>query len=260
VAQDAPLRAGIDPTFAPHAMPNLSGGEPEGFNVDLAKALAKRLGRELVLETAAFSAMIPSLQAGTYDFVASPVGANAERAENLLFTEGYINTDFQFILPKNAPDVTTLEGFYGKTIAVNTGSTYGMWADGLTAEAGWKIESYGTTPDAVQAVLSGRADAILTGNTGAAWVVKNNPALKLSYLYETGLVFSVPLRKDSAELRDTLDRAIECMKSDGEIAAIYEKWFGMAPAPDSPVVKIYPGYGVPELPGYDPTPHELSCQ
>ena len=57
------------------------------------------------------------------------------------------------------------------------------------------------------------------------------------------------------ELQDALD----CMKKDGTMAKFYEKWFNKKPAADDLAVVITPGYGVPGMPGYDPTPHELKC-
>ena len=258
-AEERPLRAGVDATFAPHAMPNLSGGV-EGFNIDLGNGIARRLGRKLEIDATQFSGLVPGLQAGTYDFLIAPVTVNKERAESLLFTEGYINTDFQFVVKKETPDIKAMEDLKGKTIAVNKGSTYDLWARENSTKYGWNVELYGTTPDALQAIASGRAFAILLGNTAAAWAVKNNPMLRLSYLYSTGLVFAVPVRKDNAALRNQLELAIECMKKDGEIAKISEKWFGNKPALDSAAVKSYPGNGVPGMPGYDPTPHQLTCR
>src|SRR6266542_5684259 len=103
LAQEAaPLRAAVDGTFAPHAMPSLSGGY-EGFNVDLANEIAKRLKRKIIIDAAQFSGLLPALQAGTYDFIAAPTTVTKERSENLLFTEGYLNTDFQFLIKKGAP-------------------------------------------------------------------------------------------------------------------------------------------------------------
>jgi len=257
-AQLPPLKTGVDGTFAPHAFPNLAGGI-QGFNVDLANELAKRLGRKIDIEATQFSGLVPGLQAGTYDFIAAPVTVIKERAENLLFTEGYLNTDFQFAVRKDAPEITRLEDFKGKVIAVNKGSAYDSWGRELAEKIGWTIESYGTNTDAVQAVISGRAFANVAGNTAVAWAVKSNPAIKLSYLYSTGLVWATPVRKDNAELRNKLDIAIECMKQDGTMARMHEKWFGTKPAPGSAAATIYPGYGVPDMPGYDPTPHKAAC-
>src|SRR6476469_1189160 len=252
------LRTAIDSTFAPHAMPSLSGGY-EGFNIDLTNELGKRLKHKITIDFTQYAGILPALQAGTYDFVIAPTTVTKERAENLLFTEGYLNTDFQFLIKKGAPKVEKLEDLKGKSVSVNKGSAYDSWARELEPKIGWKVESYGTQTDAVQAVLVGRADANVAGNTVIAWAAKNNPQLELSYLYSTGLVWGMPLRKDSAELRKQLENAIECMKLDGTIAKLHEKWFGAKPAPGSAAVTVYPGYGVPGMPGYDPTEHKPAC-
>ncbi len=255
----ATLKTAVDGTFAPHAMPKLSGGI-EGFNVDLAEAIGKQLGKTVTVDATQFSGLIPALQAGTYDFIVAPVTVSKERAESLLFTEGYLNTDFQFVTKKGAPPITALEELKGKVISVNKGSAYDSWARGLEEKIGWKVESFGTQTDAVQAVISGRAYANVAGNTVVQWAAKSNPQIQLSYTYSTGLVWAVALRKDSAPLRNQLDQAIECLKASGAIAALHEKWFGTKPAPGSAAVTVFAGYGVPDMPGYDPAPHSPACK
>jgi polar amino acid transport system substrate-binding protein len=163
------------------------------------------------------------------------------------------------VVRKDAPEITKLEDFKGKVIAVNKGAAYDSWARELADKIGWTVESFGTNTDAVQAVISGRAYANVAGNTVVAWAAKNNPAIKPSYLYSTGLVWATPVRKDNAELRRKLDVAIECIKRDGTLAKLHEKWFGAKPAPGSAAATIYPGYGVPDMPGYDPTEHAPKC-
>lgn len=258
VAQQ-PLKTAVDGTFAPHAMPRLEGGI-QGFNVDLANEIGKRMKRPVDITSTQFSGILPGLQAGTYDFVAAPTTVTKERAENYLFTEGYLNTDFQFVTKKGEPEIRDMKQLKDKVISVNKGSAYDSWARSLEAEIGWKVESFGTQTDAVQAVMAGRAYANVAGNTVVAWAVKQNPQLQLSYLHSTGLVWAAPLRRDSKELLGEIENAIECMKKDGTIAAMHEKWFDSKPAPGSAAVTIFPGTGVPGMPGYDATPRgEPKC-
>ncbi|MEP3115397.1 transporter substrate-binding domain-containing protein [Nisaea sp.] len=257
-AEAKTYKVGLDGTFAPHAMPKLSGGV-EGFNVDFANELGKRLGAEMDITAAQWSGLLPGMQAGTYDFLVAPTTLTEERAKSMLFSEGYLNTDYQFAVKKGAESVTDLKQFSGKMIAVNKGSSYDRWARNLEGEVGWKVESYGTTTDAVQAVMSGRAFAVAAGNTVIAWAVKKNPLLELSYLHSTGLVFAVPFRKDSAELRNKVDAALECMKKDGFFIGISEKWFGVTPVAGSAAVTPQPGFGQPGVEGYDPTAHTPDC-
>jgi polar amino acid transport system substrate-binding protein len=248
----------LDGTFAPHAMPKLGGGI-EGFNVDLANIIGDRLGVEMNIVATQWSGILPGLQAGTYDFVVAPTTITEERAGSLLFSEGYLNTDFQFLVANNAPEVTDIKEFKGKVISVNKGSAYDRWARNLESEIGWVIESYGTNTDAVQAVVSGRAFANVAGNTVSAFAAKKNPNVKLSYLFSTGKVWGMPFRKDDAELRATVENVIECMKIDGTIAGLHEKWFGVAPASGSVALTAVSGYGQPGYQGYVNNGHEPSC-
>ncbi len=252
-------KVGLDGTFAPHAMPKLAGGV-EGFNVDLANEIGRRLGVKMDITAAQWSGLLPGMQAGTYDFIVAPTTLTEARSKSMLFTEGYLNTDFQFVTKKGAPAVKSLEGFKGKTIAVNKGSAYDRWARGLADKIGWKVESYGTNTDAVQAVVSGRAFANVAGNTVSAWAVKKNGQIQLSYLHSTGKVFSMPFRKDSVALRNKVENVIECMKLDGTFAKMSEKWFGVTPVKGSAAVTVYPGYGHPGFAGHDATPHEPKCK
>ncbi|MFN0160734.1 MAG: transporter substrate-binding domain-containing protein [Burkholderiales bacterium] len=253
-----PISTGVDATFAPHAMPRLGGGI-EGFNVDLANEIARRLKRPINIEATQFSGLIPGLNAKKYDWIAAPTTVTPERAKALLFTEGYLDTDFQFLVKKSDPDIRSLDDLKGKTISVNKGSAYDSWAKANAEKHGFKFDIYDTNADAVQAVLSGRAATNLAGNTVVAWAAKQNPLLKPTFTIKTGLVWAVPFRADDRAGRDQVSMVIKCMKQDGALAALHEKWFGTRPAADSTTVRIVPGHGVPNMDGYDATPVALRC-
>ena len=262
MAQQKPLVVGVDGTFAPHAMPKLGGGV-EGFNIDMINEAGRRMGRKVEIFAAEFSGLIPAMQSGKLDFVGAPTTVTPERAKQLLFTEGYLNTYYQFVVPAQAPELKSLGELKGKTVAANKGSAYDKWLQDNASKLGLKgAESYGTNADAMQAVISGRADAALSGNTTAAYaVLRSNKQLKLVPLkVDEGLVWGAAFRKDDAAMRNAVEEAIECMKMDGTLAKFHEKWFGVKPEKGSAAVTVFPGYGVPGMDGYDPKPHKPSCK
>ena len=261
LAQDKqpPLRTGVDGTFAPHAMPKLGGGV-EGFQIDLFTEAAKRMHRDITIDAVSFSTLIPGMQAGRYDFIAAPTTVTKERAENMLFTAGYLWTAYQFGIKKGTTPIKGWEDLKGKSVAVNKGTPYETLSKQMGEKYGFTVQVYDTQPDATQAVLSGRAYATLGGNTTIVYAASKNPNFVADLeLTDTRAHWAAPVPKNNPKLRAELQDALDCMKKDGTIAKLVKKWFGKDPEPDDLAVVITPGYGVPGMPGYDPTPHELHC-
>ena len=261
LAQDKqpPLRTGVDGTFAPHAMPKIGGGI-EGFQIDLFTEVAKRMKRDITIDAVSFSTLIPGMQAGRYDFIAAPTTVTKERAEAMLFTSGYLWTAFQFGIKKGSAPIKSWADLKGKAVSVNKGTPYETLAKAEGEKNGFTVQVYDTQPDATQAVLSGRAYATLGGNTTIVYAASKNPQFVADLeLKETRAHWAAPVRKDNVALRNQLQDTLDCMKKDGTIAKLAEKWFGKKPDADDLAVVITPGYGVPGMPGYDPTPHELKC-
>lgn len=254
-----PLKTGVDGTFAPHAMPKLGGGT-EGFQIDLFTEVARRMGREITIDSVSFSTLIPGMQSGRYDFIAAPTTVTKERAENMLFTAGYLWTAFQFGIKKGSAPIKGWADLKGKAVAVNKGTPYETLSKSKGAEIGFDVQVYDTQPDAVQAVVSGRAYATLVGNTSVQYAASKNPMLVADLeLKETRAHWAAPVPKTNPKLRAELQDAIDCMKKDGSLVKLSLKWFGKEPPADGLERVVTPGYGVPDMPGYDPTPHETKC-
>jgi polar amino acid transport system substrate-binding protein len=240
-------------------MPKLGGGI-EGFQVDVFTEAAKRMKRDITIDSVSFSTLIPGMQAGRYDFIAAPTTVTKERAENMLFTAGYLWTAYQFGIKKGTPPIKGWEDLKGKSVSVNKGTPYEKLAKEMGEKYGFTVQVYDTQPDATQAVLSGRAYATLGGNTTIVYAATKNPQFVADLeLKDTRAHWAAPVPKNNPKLRAELQDALDCMKKDGTMAKLYEKWFSKKPGPDDLAVVITPGYGVPDMPGYDPTPHELKC-
>jgi polar amino acid transport system substrate-binding protein len=252
------LRSAVDPLAAPMSMTNTSG-VLEGYSIDVLKAVEKELGSKIEVMPMQFSGVFPALQAGNIDFVGPQVTATAARAETMLFSEGIIEVDAVFLVPTSGPAYNTQDSLKGKVIAVNKGTLWDSWARKEAQTAGWTVESYGSTNDAMAAVISGRADATVTSGPQALWTARQNKQFKAGYQHKMGDVMAFAFRKDSTALRDKVDEAIECIKARGELATIFKTWFGDM-APSAGVTQPVPGYGVVGLKGYDARVHTPRCK
>ena len=116
-----PLQTGVDGTYAPHAFPKLGGGL-QGFQIDLFNEVARRIHRKIEIHGASFSGLIPALLAGRYDFLTAPVTVTPERAKAMIFTQGYLWTEYQFGIRKGTPPITGWADLKGKAVSVNKGT------------------------------------------------------------------------------------------------------------------------------------------
>ena len=258
LAQEKPLRTGVDGTFAPHSFPKPGGGL-QGYQIDMFAEVSKRLKREITIDSVSFSTLIPGMLAGRYDFIAAPTTVTKERAESMIFTAGYLWTAYQFGIKKGTPPIKGWEDLKGKVVAVNKGTPYETVSKAKGAEFGFEVQAFDYQTDAVQAVLSGRAYATFVGNTSIAYIAKQNPMFVPDLgLKEGRLHWAAAFPKDNPKLRNEMQDVLDCMKKDGSLVKLYEKWIGPS-EPDGLERTVTPGYGVPDMPGYDPTPHELKC-
>ncbi|MBL8697945.1 MAG: amino acid ABC transporter substrate-binding protein [Alphaproteobacteria bacterium] len=251
------LVVGSDFGVAPWMVRGASG--PEGFGVDLMNELAKRLGRTGVeIKDIPFSGLFAALFAKQIEFTANPLNITAERAERMLYTEPFFATGNGFITLGNA-EMKALEDLKGKAIAVNRGTISDTWATANAEKLGFEVQRYDSFPDSVQAVVTRRAFAALNEIPTAVYAASQNRAIKVAFKDYTGRNFGIAFRPESKEYRNKVEEALECMKLDGTLVKMHEKWYGSAPDAGSAIHAVYFGYGPPGLKGFDPVAHKLTC-
>jgi polar amino acid transport system substrate-binding protein len=265
LAQDADhpegekLKVACDLGFAPFCFKTTSG-EITGFTYDFAEAIAKKLGRPGVEVTDAnFSAIFAGLFSKRYEMIPAPTNITAERAAQMLFSEPYMPTGLGFLVKKGGK-IANLEDLKGKALTVNNGSISDKWLTDNEAKYGFTIQRYNKNADAVQAVMIGRAFANVADVPVSRYIATQIPNVEVAYFLDSGRNFGIAFRKEDTAFRAKVEEAIECLKMDGTLAKIYEKWFGVRPDEGSSTTKVYPGTGAPDFEGYDATEHKAVCK
>lgn len=248
---DQPLRAAVDMGYVPFAFVN-ENGEELGYAVDLANALAERMGRPSAeIVSVAWSGIFAALDAGRVDFIVAPTNIRPARAENMAFTEPYMDTAQLIALNiKHAAAVTTFEDLAGLTIGVNAGSVSDNWLVDNQALYGYKIDRYDNLLDALLAVDTRRIDGVISDYEATAYAAKDRPNVVPGLTITGSEQYGLPCQKNNTEFRNELERALEGIKLDGTLQAIHEKWFGVAPGDYSSSNLVYIGYGVPGMSGF----------
>lgn len=256
--KDKTMVIGSDFGVAPWMVRGASG--PEGFGVDMVKDIAKRVGRPGVeIVDINFSGLFAALFSKRIEFTVNPLNITAERAERMLYTEPFFATGNGFLI-RTADEMKGFEDLKGKQLAVNRGTISDTWATANAEKYGFEVQRYDTFPDSVQAVITHRAFTALNEIPTTIFAASRNKAIKVGFKDFNGRNFGYAFRLEDTAYRNTVEEAIECMKLDGTLAKMYEKWYGSAPDQTSTINAVFVGYGPPGFKGYEFKPHVPSCK
>ncbi|MEK3785192.1 substrate-binding periplasmic protein [Paenibacillus sp. FSL K6-1230] len=225
------LKVGTMGTYPPYTFLN-NQNEVDGFDPDIAKEVAKRLGVEAEFTTQEFSGLIPSLQTSKFDVVASQVTITDERKQQIDFSDGYITNSVKIIVNSSNNDITKLEDFKGKTIGVGLGTNDESYLrnEVLPKYGPFEIKTYNDVITSLKDLDVGRIDATINNLYALKPLVDQN-GFKIKAVGEPikSDQAGIALRKENPELRDAVNKALADMKSDGTYETIFKKWFGEAP-------------------------------
>lgn len=255
---DKTLIVGTDFGVAPWVVRGVNG--PEGFGVDMINEITKRLKRPSVeIVDVNFSALFAALFSKRIEFTVNPLNITAERAERMIFSQPIMSTGNGFLV-KASNDMKGFGDLKGKAIAVNRGTLSDTWATANAATYGFEVQRYDTFPDSVQAILTNRAFATINEVPTTIFAASKNKAIKVAFKdFSASRNFGYAFRPESVDYRNKVDDVLKCMKIDGTVAKLHEKWYGSAPEKGSALVTTYPGYGAPNFKGYIPTSPAPVC-
>ena len=236
LVKEGVLTVGSDTSFPPFE--SMNGATAEGFDVDLANALAKELGLTVNFTSQKFDTLIPQLKAGgTFDVIMSAMTITDERKQEIDFSTPYIDSNQSIAVVKGK--FAKLDGnqtaaintaFTGKIIGVQSGTTGESWAK-ENLKGAKQITPFDDTLAAFSALNAGKVDAVVNDLPVSAYLVKSSyTGDELVAEIPTGEQYGIGIASTNAELKTAIDDAFAKLKSNGTYDEIYKKWFGVAPS------------------------------
>jgi len=193
-----------------------------GFEVDLAEAIAAKMGVKVEWKAAAFDSLLPGLRQDRWDLVMASLGVTDERAKAATFTAPQYCSGG--VIVAKDPAISTPATLAGKTVAAQSGTTY---LQNLKKVPGVKdVKAFPENMDGQSALMAGRVDAWVTDRFSAKHALEANPKAGLregDYLFIEKIAGAV--KKNNQPLANAVDKAMAELMADGTYAALSKKYF-----------------------------------
>ena len=194
-----------------------------GIDVEIAEAIAAKLGKKLVIEDIAFDSIIPAVQSGKADMGVAGMTVTADRLENVDFSDTYVTASQVIIVHKDNTDIKTPDDLVGKTIGVQLGTTGDIYAEDIE---GATLERYNKGFEAVQALQQKKIDAVIIDDQPAKYFAEQNSDIKVIDEPFTVEDYAIAVKKGNTELLNKINEAIKELKSSGKLQQIFDKYIG----------------------------------
>ncbi|KAF1057928.1 cystine ABC transporter substrate-binding protein [Burkholderia gladioli] len=227
VKQAGVLKIAMEGTYPPFDSRDASG-KLVGFDVDVAKAVAARLGVKPEFIATEWSGILAGLQAGKYDVIVNEVTITPPRKQALDFSQPYVYSAAQLIQRANDDRrFGSLAEFKGdKKLGVTLGTNYDAMA---RAVPGINAQTYPGAPEKLSDLVNRRIDATLDDRLMVPYLLKTTqlPLRAGAVVPGGGQEMGIPFRKGNPKFAKALDDAISAMKQDGTLRKISMQWFGV---------------------------------
>lgn len=223
IKQSGVFRIGTEGTYAPFTFHD-ANNQLVGFDVEIGREVAKRLGVEAQFLEGKWDGLIAGLDANRYDAVINQVGITEERKQKYDFSDPYIASKAVLIVKGDNEDIKDFADLKGKKAAQSLTSNFGKLAQSNGAE----LVGTDGFDQSIQLVLTGRADATINDSLSFYDFKKQKPDadVKIAAQQENADYSGIIVRKGDPELVAAINKALEEIKADGTYKRISGTYFG----------------------------------
>jgi len=218
------LTFGCDCTYPPMEMLDASK-KITGFDPEMIQAVAKAGGFEAVVKNTAWDGIFAGLTAGDYDAVLSAVTITDERARTMDFSIPYVEAGQVIVVNQSVNGMTLLNQFGGHKVGAQIGTT---GAIEVAKYKNIKLKSYDEAGLAIEDLYVGRIDAVVVDSpTARTYVLQNakyKSKLKIVGEQFTDEHYGIALKKGNTKALEMINRGLEIIKKNGELAKLSHKW------------------------------------
>jgi glutamate transport system substrate-binding protein len=220
------IAIGVKYDVPPFGFKNPQNNEIEGFDVDLGKRIAEELGVKPKFVEAISDNRIPFLQDGTADVILSTMTINAERDQEIDFSEPYYIAKGRILVKKDDADsIKGVDDLAGKKVCTALGSTYEETLKKQAPKADLKlVDSYS---ECLELIQNGAVDAVSTDDVILTGMIIQDDTLQLVDGEElTTEPYGAGIKDGDKDLQEFVTGVVAKWKQDGGWAKAYEKWVG----------------------------------
>lgn len=220
---DGKLTMSTNAQFPPYEMTTDDGGF-EGIDVEIATAIAEKLGLELDILDMDFDSALLAVQQGKSDIVMAGVTVNDDRLLVMDFSTSYAN-GVQVVIVKEGSDIT-IDNMGEGLIGTQRGTTGNIYCTDDYGEE--HVVAYDDGFTAVQALVNGQVDCVVIDNAPAQEFVKNNAGLAILDTEYANEDYAIGVNKGNSALLDAINGALEELIADGTVQSIIDKYIPAA--------------------------------
>ena len=219
------LKVGTNADFAPFEFQGENGGEYQGFDMDLIRAVGKEMGYKVEISNVNFDGLIPALEAGNIDICVSGMTINDERKEKVIFSDPYYKSGLSIIVAKDNNAIQSFKDLKGKKVAVQIGTTSAAEVKKID---GVEVKEFNSSADTFMELRAKGVDAVVNDRPVNDYYIVQSGEANVKALPDllTSEDYGMAMNKKNTELQAKVNEALKKLHQNGEYDKIFTKWFG----------------------------------